>query len=125
VSRAPAFFADPRGRDYSDAVVAGDLVFVSGQTALDERDQVVGIGDFEAQARQTFANLERTLARCGTTLERVVKLTVHFKAIAEDYPSYVRVRRELLRPPFPASTGLQCELMMPELLIEIEAVALV
>jgi enamine deaminase RidA (YjgF/YER057c/UK114 family) len=125
MSIKPQFFTDPRGRDYSEVVVAGDLAFVSGQIALDEHDNVVGEGDVEAQARQAFANLESALARCGSALDRVIKLTVHFQDIEAGYPAFVKVRRGVLSAPFPASTGVQSRLMMPELLIEIEAVALV
>jgi enamine deaminase RidA (YjgF/YER057c/UK114 family) len=119
------FFSDPRGRDYSDAVVANGFAFVSGQTALDADDNVVGPGDFDVQLRQTFRNLETTLARCGTSLEHVLKLTAYFKRIDEDYAAFARIRREVLRAPFPASTGVRADLILPDLLIEIDAVAVV
>jgi enamine deaminase RidA (YjgF/YER057c/UK114 family) len=123
MSTRPEFFPDPRGRNYSDAVVVGDLVYVSGQAALDDDDQIVGVGDFEAQVRQTYGNIESALAKCGATWSDVVKTTTHFKRIVEDYPSYARVRGELLTPPYPATIGVQSELFMPELLFEMDAIA--
>jgi 2-iminobutanoate/2-iminopropanoate deaminase len=115
--------ADPRGRLYSEAVVVGHLVFVSGQASRDENDEVVGVGDFEAQVRQVYANVERALAGCGATWRDVVKTTAQFKRIAEDYPTYARVREELLTAPYPATIGSQAELFMEELLFQMDAVA--
>jgi len=54
----------------------GDLVIVSGQAALDERGNVVGVGDFDAQAEQVFRNLARVLEAGGSSLDRVVKVTI-------------------------------------------------
>ena len=54
----------------------GDLVIVSGQAALDEQGNVVGAGDFDAQAEQVFRNLSRVLEAGGSSLDRVVKVTI-------------------------------------------------
>lgn len=51
----------------------GDLLFISGQAAIDEQGQVVGAGDFDAQADQTFSNLRRVLEAGGSSLGRVVR----------------------------------------------------
>lgn len=123
MTREPEFFPDPRGRKYSEAVIVGDLIFVSGQAALDENDDVVGVGDFEAQMRQTFKNIEDALEKCGAAWKDVVKTTTHFKRIVEDYPVFARVRGELLKPPYPVTIGVQSELFMPELLFEMDAIA--
>ncbi|MEA2419982.1 MAG: hypothetical protein QOE60_2188 [Thermoleophilaceae bacterium] len=119
----PKYIEDPRGRKYSEAVIVGDMIFVSGQAALDENDQIVGVGDFEAQMRQTFKNIGDALEKCGASWEDVVKTTTHFKRIVEDYPVFARVRGELLQPPYPATIGVQSELFMPELLFEMDAIA--
>jgi 2-iminobutanoate/2-iminopropanoate deaminase len=60
----------------SQAIRVGDFVFVSGQAALDESGALVGVGDFDAQAEQTFRNLERVLAAAGSGLDRIVKVTI-------------------------------------------------
>ena len=121
----PQFFPDPRGRRYSDVVVVGNLAFISGQAALDENDEVVGVGDFEAQMRQTYKNIEAALDKVGATWKDVVKTTTHFKRIVEDYPVFSRVRGELLEEPYPATIGVQSELFLPELLFEMDAIAVV
>jgi 2-iminobutanoate/2-iminopropanoate deaminase len=54
----------------------GDLVFVSGQAAVDEHGRTVGVDDFDAQARQVFTNLATVLGNAGTGLEHVVKVTI-------------------------------------------------
>ncbi|MEO7862667.1 MAG: RidA family protein, partial [Nitrospirales bacterium] len=54
----------------------GDLLFISGQAAIDQRGQIVGVGDFEAQAKQTFENLDRVLRAGGSSLQNVVKVTI-------------------------------------------------
>ena len=61
----------------SQAFRAGDLVFVSGQAALDSGGNLVGIGDFDAQARQAFENLQSVLAAAGSGLEKVIKVTIY------------------------------------------------
>lgn len=53
----------------------GDFVFVSGQAAVDEHGEVVGIGDFAAQARQAVRNLESVLNAAGSSLNQVIKVT--------------------------------------------------
>ncbi len=54
----------------------GNLLFISGQTAIDENGQLVGIGNFDAQAEQVFANLEQVLRAGGSSLENVFKVTI-------------------------------------------------
>ncbi|MFJ5927015.1 RidA family protein [Kitasatospora sp. NPDC092948] len=104
----------------------GRLVQVSGQVALDEQGRVVGAGDPPAQARQVFANLERCLAAAGAGFSDVVKLTIFVTDIG--YLPAVREAREafLGAAPLPASSAMQVvALFRPEILIEIEALAVV
>ncbi|MGW4384594.1 RidA family protein [Kitasatospora sp. NPDC004531] len=104
----------------------GRLVQVSGQVALDEHGEVVGVGDPVAQARQVFANLVRCLAAAGAGFADVVKLTIFVTDIG--YLPAVREAREAHLDParLPASSAVQVvALVRPELLIEIEALALV
>ena len=115
------------GRGYTHVVTgSGRVVAVSGQVALDERGAVVGPGDPAAQARQVFENLRRCLAAAGAGFGDVIKLT-YFVTDVADLPAIRTVRDELLGTDrLPASTAVQVvALVSPELLLEVEALALV
>lgn len=102
----------------------GDLVFVSGQAALDEQGQVVGAGDFDAQAEQTFRNLKRVLEAGGSGLDRIVKVTI-FLTDMGNFPKIVELRGTWFTEPWPADTIVEVtSLALPELELEIEAIAL-
>ena len=101
----------------------GDLVIVSGQAALDEYGAIVGVGDFDAQAEQTFRNLARVLEAGGSSLDRVVKVTIFLTDMA-NFPKIVELRKRWFTAPYPADTIVQVgSLALPELVIEIEAIA--
>jgi reactive intermediate/imine deaminase len=101
----------------------GDLVIVSGQAALDEHGSIVGVGDFDAQAEQTFQNLARVLEAGGSSLDRVVKVTIFLTDMA-NFPKIVELRKRWFTAPYPADTIVQVgSLALPELVIEIEAIA--
>jgi reactive intermediate/imine deaminase len=109
---------------YSHAVRAGGLIFVSGQVPFDEHGSVVGPGDMAAQTRQAFTNLGAVLAAAGASFPDVVKLTFFVCDIAQ--LAAVRSARDefidTTNPP--ASTLIEVSrLFVPEVLIEIEAVA--
>ncbi|WP_190131714.1 RidA family protein [Streptomyces mashuensis] len=104
----------------------GRFVAVSGQIALDEKGEVVGEGDPAAQARQVFENLRRCLAAAGATFDDVVKLTYFLTDLA--HLAEVRAVRDAYIAPdrLPASSAFQvAALVRPELLMEIEAFAVV
>jgi reactive intermediate/imine deaminase len=102
----------------------GDLLFVSGQTGIDEKGELVGVGDFDAQADQAFRNLERVLEAGGSSLERVVKVTIFLTDMAATFPKIVELRGQWFRPPYPADTIVEVRsLYRPEVEIEIEAIA--
>jgi len=108
---------------FSQGFRVGDLVIVSGQAALDEQGRIVGPGDFDAQAEQTFRNLARVLEAGGSSLERIVKVTIFLTDMA-NFPKIVELRRRWFSPPYPADTIVQvAALALPELEIEIEAIA--
>ena len=101
----------------------GDLVIVSGQAALDEQGSVVGAGDFDAQAEQVFRNLARVLEAGGSSLDRVVKVTIFLTDMA-NFPKIVELRGKWFSEPYPADTIVEVtSLALPELQIEIEAIA--
>ena len=101
----------------------GDLLFVSGQAAVDEDGQLVGEGDFDAQAEQTFRNLERVLEAGGSSLGNVVKVTIFLRDMT-NFPKIVELRGRWFTAPYPADTIVEVtSLALPELEIEIEAIA--
>jgi reactive intermediate/imine deaminase len=109
----------------SQAMRVGDLLFVSGQAAIDEHGRLVGVGDFDAQAEQAFTNLERVLAAGGSSLRDVAKVTI-FLTDMGNFPKIVELRGKWFSEPYPADTIVQvAALALPELEIEIEAVAVV
>jgi reactive intermediate/imine deaminase len=110
---------------YSHAMRAGDLIFVSGQVAFDSHGAVVGAGDMKQQARQAFQNLGAVLGAAGASFSDVVKLTYFVRDI-EAVAAIREARNEFVNTANPpASTLVEVSrLFLPELLIEIEAVAL-
>jgi len=101
----------------------GDLLFISGQAAIDEHGQVVGAGDFDAQAEQVFHNLKRVLEAGGSSLANVVKVTI-FLTDMSNFGKIVELRGKWFTPPYPADTIVEVSsLALPELEIEIEAIA--
>jgi 2-iminobutanoate/2-iminopropanoate deaminase len=110
---------------YTDAVRAGDLLFVSGSVSIDAEGSVVGVGDVVAQARQVFENIGRCLAAAGASFADVVKVTTFLTDI-HDRARINPVRQEFFGDARPASTLVEVSaLVLPEFLIEVEAVAVV
>ena len=102
----------------------GDLLFTSGQAAIDKQGNLVGIGDFDAQAEQTLNNLDEILTLGGSSLKQVVKVTIYLTDMA-NFGKIVALRKRFFTPPYPADTIVEVKsLALPELEIEIEAVAL-
>ncbi|MBO1417901.1 RidA family protein [Streptomyces sp. FH025] len=115
------------GTGYTHVVTGtGRLVQLSGQVAFDEHRNLVGEGDPKAQARQVFENLRRCLAAAGADFSDVVKFTIFMTDIAY-LPAVREARDEYLSGlPLPASSAVQvAALFKPEVLIEIEALAIV
>lgn len=101
----------------------GELLFISGQAAIDGTGRIVGVGDFDAQARQAFDNLERVLKAGGSSLRNVVKVTIFLRDMA-NFQKIVELRGRYFTPPYPADTIVEVSsLYSPDALIEIEAVA--
>jgi enamine deaminase RidA (YjgF/YER057c/UK114 family) len=125
------FLADNRHWDEAKPmchlVKAGDFLWLSGIVAYDEEGNVVGSGDIREQARQIFTNMQRRLGLVGCDLKSVVRLTTYLTTPMTDMKftkQYWEVRHEFFGAHRPASTGIQvAALMLPELLIEVDAVA--
>ena len=109
---------------YTDAVRAGDLLFISGCVPVDG-DGVLVPGDIEAQTRQVFANIAAVLAAGGSSFADVVKVTV-FLLDVDDRRRVNRVREEVFGATRPASTLVEVSrLAIPGARIEVEAIALI
>ncbi|MEL7199049.1 MAG: RidA family protein [Pseudomonadota bacterium] len=107
----------------------GDLVFLSGQAAIDENGAIVGAegkdGDFDAQLEQTFANIDRVLKAASSDLSKVVKVTIYMTDMSH-FPKIVEARKRYFTAPCPADTTVEVKgLALPELLVEIDVIAAV
>jgi reactive intermediate/imine deaminase len=112
---------------YSNVVTTGSgtLVFVAGQIALDANGELVGAGDIAAQTRQVMENIRLALEAAGATFADVVRV-VNYITDVELFGEMAAVRKEYLVEPYPASTLVEVSaLLFPEVLIEVEAIAVV
>jgi reactive intermediate/imine deaminase len=99
------------------------MLYVSGQAAISPQGELVGAGDFDAQAEQVFQNLKRVLEAGGSSLANVVKVTI-FLTDMSNFGKIVELRGKWFTPPYPADTIVEVRsLALPELEIEIEAIA--
>jgi len=104
------------------------ILLISGTASIDENGVSVHIGDFSAQLRRTFDNITGLLKAEGATWHDIVRTSCYLRDIDRDYDVFNAVRTEFFKEqgldPLPASTGIQAHLCRPELLIEIEAIAM-
>jgi 2-iminobutanoate/2-iminopropanoate deaminase len=104
------------------------ILLISGTASIDEHGASVHIGDFRAQMRRTFHNITGLLASEGATWKDVVRTTCYLRDIERDYEEFNEERTRFFAKqgldPLPASTGIQAILCRPELLVEIEAIAM-
>jgi enamine deaminase RidA (YjgF/YER057c/UK114 family) len=104
------------------------ILFISGTASVDEFGESVHIGDFRAQCRRTYHNITGLLTSEGATWKDVVRTTCYLRDIDRDYKEFNEERTAFFKAqgldPLPASTGIQAKLCRPELLVEIEAIAM-
>ncbi len=104
------------------------IVLISGTASVDENGQTVHAGDFRAQLRRTYRNITSLLESAGATWKDVVRTTCYLRDIERDYAVFNEERtafyEEQALEPLPASTGIQAILCRPDLLVEIEAIAM-
>ncbi|WP_024515504.1 RidA family protein [Bradyrhizobium sp. Tv2a-2] len=123
----PPELGSPPGYSQIVDVSANRIIFIAGQTALDRDGNLVGKGDFAAQAGQVFVNLTHALQASGCTAANLVKLTV-FLTDMENLTAYREARNRFFAsvtpPAAPAVTLVEVsKLYGPDFLIEIEAIA--
>lgn len=104
-----------------------DLLLISGTASIDDEGVSVYVGDFRAQLWRTYRNITRLLASEGATWKDVVRTSCYLRDIERDYKDFNEVRTAFFKwqglDPLPASTGIQARLCREELLVEIEAMA--
>jgi 2-iminobutanoate/2-iminopropanoate deaminase len=110
---------------YAQAVKVRDTIYVSGQVSHDDRGNIVGRGDMEAQMRQAYANLQKVLAQYGATVENIVDEILFVTDMDTAFAAAVKCRQDIFSgTPVVASTIVQIQrLAFPELMIEIRCVA--
>ncbi|HJT86329.1 MAG TPA: Rid family hydrolase [Bryobacteraceae bacterium] len=104
------------------------IVLISGTASVDEDGRTVHAGDFRAQLRRTYRNITGLLESAGATWKDVVRTTCYLRDIERDYAVFNEERTAFYEKqgldPLPASTGIQAILCRPDLLVEIEAIAM-
>lgn len=110
---------------YAQAIKVGDTIYLSGQISHDEGGNIVGVGDMEAQMRQTYVNVQKVLEQYGATMDNIVDEVVFVTDIDTARDAAINCRQEIFSGnPVLASTFVQIQrLALPELLIEIKCVA--
>ena len=104
------------------------ILLISGTASVDEHGRTIHEGDFRAQVWRTYNNITALLESEGASWKDVVRTTCYLRDIERDYAVFNEIRTEFFRQqcaePLPASTGIQAILCRPDLLIEMEAMAI-
>ena len=107
---------------YSQVVKKGSIVATAGAVALDADGNLVGEGDIQAQTRQVLENISAALKAAGATMQDVIKTTVFISDMSH-YKGMNAVYDEFFSDAPPARSTVKAELVLPSLLVEIEALA--
>jgi len=104
------------------------ILYLSGTASVDEQGRTVHEGDFEAQCLRTLRNLTRLLVAEDASWHDIVRTTCYLRDIERDYDSFNEVRTMFMHAigldPLPASTAIQARICRSDLLVEIEAIAI-
>jgi len=121
----PPTLSSPTGYTHVVQVHGGRTVYIAGQVAFDKSGNVVGKGDFAAQATQVFENLKLALAAAGATFDNLVKVTTFVTDLSQ-IQALREIRAKYYGKNAPASTLVQIgKLALEDFMIEIEAIAVV
>jgi reactive intermediate/imine deaminase len=112
-------------RGYSYGVQVGDMLWVSGQIPKDRDGNLIGGDDIEAQATQVMENLKGVIEAAGGTMDDVVKIGTYVTDRRFRDPVQAVRRRYFAAPNFPASATTVVDMLLPEVLVEVEAVAVI
>jgi len=116
--------APPAIGPYSQAVLTGHLLFLSGQIGMDPTGQGLVEGGVLPQARQIFSNIKAIMKEAGAGLEQIVKVTVFLKRM-DDFPVVNEEYKKHFSPPYPARSTVAVVELPLSADIEIEAVAVI
>jgi enamine deaminase RidA (YjgF/YER057c/UK114 family) len=104
------------------------ILLISGTASVDEYGRTIHVGDFRAQTWRTYQNITKLLEAEGATWKDVVRTTCYLRDIERDYEAFNEIRTQFFQEqglnPLPASTGIQAILCRPDLLVEMEAMAI-
>ena len=109
---------------YSQAIAAGNTVYVSGQLPIDPATGAFAGADIASQTRQSLTNMKNILEAAGADMRNVVKVTVYLANIG-DFAAMNEVYAEFFRAPFPARAAFEVACLPKNALVEIECVAVV
>lgn len=111
------------GAPYSPSIVAGDVIYLAGQLALDEQGNLVGENDVAQQTTQALANLKALLEKDGFTLNQVTTVTVYLQNIETDFAGMNEAYRTFFGDCKPARATVEAKLVHPKYLVELTAIA--
>lgn len=104
------------------------ILYISGTASIEDRGETIYVGNFRAQCWRTFRNITQLLEAEGASWQDIVRTSCYLRDIERDYRDFNEVRTHFLRAmnlePLPASTGIQARLCREDLLVEIEAIAM-
>jgi 2-iminobutanoate/2-iminopropanoate deaminase len=106
---------------YSQGVIAGNLLFVSGQIPLNPSDGSLVSDSLESQANQVFQNLRAIIQEAGTSFEHVLKLTIYLTDL-ENFAAVNKVMENYFNEPYPARATVEVSRLPKDVAVEIDAI---
>jgi enamine deaminase RidA (YjgF/YER057c/UK114 family) len=104
----------------------GNMIYISGQVAVNENREIVGVGDFPAQVHQTFANIKRILEAGGSSLSKIVHTTTYVTDIENARKDWLALKKQYFTAPYPAGTFVEISrLGSKTAMIEVDVIALI
>ena len=106
---------------YSQGVIAGNLLFVSGQIPLNPADGSLVSDSLESQANQVFENLRAIIQEAGSSFEHVLKLTIYLTDL-ENFAAVNKVMENYFNEPYPARATVEVSRLPKDVAVEIDAI---